>query len=208
MISISEHTLDESLLNGREISIIDLGACLGEFSNSMNSLFNVKKSILVEANPVNFGKIENKKNYICLNRVVVPDSCNDDYISFFEDKDSPYNGSFVFDYFSASLQEHKIETIHLGSIISEYFSDTKEIDILKIDIEGAEYPLLEEIKKNDISRFRQISIEFHDFIDPRLRNKNESIINKIISCGFDFVSSKPANFRYGSEHYDTLFVRK
>jgi hypothetical protein len=57
---IKEHTFFDELLN-EDIIIVDLGACMGEFTNEMNKLYKVKKSIMVEANPTNFYKLENKE---------------------------------------------------------------------------------------------------------------------------------------------------
>ena len=208
MIEISEHTLDDTLLQNKKIKILDLGACLGNFSYELEKLFEVSKAILVEANPTNFNKIRKSNNFIILNNAVFHDE-NIDYISFNEDLESPVNGSIIFDHFKNSMVTHQVKTITLNKLISLFDLEENEyIDILKIDIEGGEYDLLTNASKEDLLKFKQITIEFHDFIDPSLRNLNEVIINKLESFGFVLKSSKPALFRYGSNHYDTLFVNQ
>ena len=66
MIEISEHSLDDTLLQNKKIKILDLGACLGNFSYELEKLFEVSKAILVEANPTNFNKIRKSNNFIIL----------------------------------------------------------------------------------------------------------------------------------------------
>lgn len=208
MITISEHTLDESLLKDKDLKIIDLGACLGEFSLGVNEQFKIQQSILVEANPTNFCKIKNKDNFILLNQAIVHDA-KQEYVSFNEDESSPYNGSIVFDYFSESMKVHKIETTTLKKLINMFDLQPNElIDILKIDIEGAEYDLLLNAEEKDLKKFKQLTIEFHDFINPNLRAINSIIINKLTSMGFSLISSKPAHFRCGSNHYDVLLINE
>lgn len=47
------------------------------------------------------------------------------------------------------------------------------VDLLKIDIEGAEFDVLASTSDSDLLRIRQLTIEFHDFLDssllPRVR---------------------------------------
>jgi len=42
----------------------------------------------------------------------------------------------------------------------------QEIDLLKLDIEGAELEVLEQAPASLLARIRQITCEFHDFLDP------------------------------------------
>jgi len=208
MIEISEHTLDNSLLENKNIKILDLGACLGNFSCELEKLFAISKAILVEANPTNFNKIKKSDNFIILNNAVFHDE-ETEHILFNEDLDSPVNGSIIFDHFKDSMVTHKIKTITLNKLISLFdLEENENIDILKIDIEGGEYELLINASEKDLLKFKQITIEFHDFIDPSLRQLNDIIINKLKSLGFILKSSKPAFFRYGSNHYDTLFINQ
>lgn len=208
MIEISEHTLDASLLENKNIKILDLGACLGDFSHKLEDLFKISKAVLVEANPTNFNKIKKIENFIILNKAVFHDE-SIEYVSFNEDLDSPVNGSIIFDHFKDSMVTHKIKTTTLKELISLFdLEENEKVDILKIDIEGGEYDLLMNASKEDLLKFKQVTIEFHDFIDPSLRPLNQIIINKLESFGFILKSSKPAFFRHGSNHYDALFINE
>ncbi len=202
-IVIKEHTILQGYLANKLLTVIDLGACLGEFVNELGSHYPIKKAILVEPNITNYNKIEPKENYLLLNKVV--SSTAEQVVSFVEDIDSPYNGSVIFNYFSNS-REYLLETISLKSLI-ELMNVDGEIDILKIDIEGAEYDVLLNASDADLRKFKQITVEFHDFVDGRFRLENKAIEARLISLGFD-VLKKGTDYKEGSEYYDTLFYKK
>jgi FkbM family methyltransferase len=195
---IKEHSFYEDILRD-EIVIIDLGACRGEFIEEMNSLYKVKKAILVEPNPTNFKHLIKRENYILYNNLI---SNKEEIIKFWEDPKSPYNGSVVFNYFNGI--EHQIESITLDKIIND--NNIDYIDILKIDIEGSEYELLENINIDILGKVNQITVEFHDFIDTNLKNRTEDIILKFQKFGFNRISN-PINYMYNSDNYDVLFFK-
>jgi FkbM family methyltransferase len=197
---IKEHTFLDELFND-EIIVIDLGACRGEFTNDLNKEYKVKRAILVEANPTNFKNLDKKENYTLYNKLV-SDKKNETF-KFYEDPNSPYNGSNKFNYFNGI--EHNIESITLEELIEE--NNLDYIDILKIDIEGSEYDIMPSISEEILSKIKQITIEFHDFIDNNLKNKTENIIKRMESFGFKKIS-KPIKYMNNSNNYDVLFYKK
>jgi FkbM family methyltransferase len=197
---IKEHTFFDELFND-EIIIIDLGACKGEFIDEMNKIFKIKKAILVEANPTNFKLLESKENYVLYNKAITNKS--NEIIDFYEDINSPYNGSKIFNYFNGT--KHEIKTINLEDIIKE--NNLEYIDLLKVDIEGSEYDVMPNISDEIYSKIKQITIEFHDFIDNDLKLKTEEIINKMKYLGFNKIS-KPIKYMNNSDNYDVLFYKK
>jgi len=166
----------------------------------MNKYYNIKKAVLVEPNPTNFSKLEQKENYVLYNCLV--DIENKDDVLFYEDPNSPYNGSTIFNYFDYKV--HNLKSITIKKIIEE--NDIDYIDILKIDIEGTEYQILENIQEEVLNKVGQITVEFHDFIDPTLKVKTIEIINRIESFGFKRISN-PIQYKFNSEHYDVLFYK-
>ena len=199
-ITIKEHTFFQELLNN-EIIVVDLGACKGEFVNELDKLFKIKKAILVEANPTNFKTLPNKDNYTLYNMAI--SKKNNEIISFYEDLNSPYNGSKIFNYFKGF--EHKIQTITLETLMEN--NNIDYIDILKIDIEGSEYEILPSISDECYSKIKQITVEFHDFIDNSLKVKTQEIINKLEKLGFQRIS-KGIKYMNNSDNYDVLFYKK
>jgi FkbM family methyltransferase len=62
--------------------------------------------------------------------------------------------------------------------ITEFIEENKieKIDLAKINIEGSEYDLLESLIQNGlIERFRNIQVQFHDFIIPNARTRMNAI---------------------------------
>ena len=55
-------------------------------------------------------------------------------------------------------------------------------------------------------RFRQITVEFHDFVCKSLKNKNDLIESKFINMGFKVIKKK-TDYKEGSDYYDTLFYK-
>lgn len=193
---IKEHTFFDDYLND-EIVIIDLGACLGEFSDGINNQFNLKKSILVEAGPMNFSKLPKKDNYVLYNNVI--SSKKNITHDFYEDPASPYNGSIIFKGFKGVY--HKINSITLDEIFLE--NDITYVDIMKVDIEGCEYDLLLNTSEELLQKINQITVEFHEFLDTKLVQETNKVFERMTSLGYKILSKKLHNFN----NYDVLFYK-
>jgi FkbM family methyltransferase len=197
---IKEHSFFDDLLNYENV-IIDLGACRGEFSNEIMKNYNVKKCIMVEPNPSNF--IHLPKDIRVNKYMNLVSHLDNQEVVFYEDTKSPYNGSKIFNYFNG--KEHKLKTITLETIFKE--NEIDFVDLLKIDIEGSEYELLENLSENILSKIKQITIEFHDFLDVSYKEKNIIIEKKLVNLGFNVLKTG-TTYLNGSDYYDTLFYKK
>jgi FkbM family methyltransferase len=200
-IIIKEHTIIEEYLIGKPLNIIDMGACLGEFSEAIRNGYTLNRAILVEANPTNYKQLPTHSNYVVVNNAV--SNIANSVLQFREDVNSPYNGSLVFDYFPNAVV-HNIPTITLSELIA--LSGAKEIDILKIDIEGAEYDVLSNAKPEDLQKCKQITVEFHDFVNPIYKSENVKIEKMMLNLGFRVIK-KGIKYKNGSDYYDTLFYK-
>jgi FkbM family methyltransferase len=60
---------------------------------------------------------------------------------------------------SDDTTRYDVEAVSLGTLISRLHLE--RVDILKLDLEGAEYDLLERLTARDLEPFRQLFIEFH-----------------------------------------------
>ena len=73
----------------------------------------------------------------------------------------------------------------------------KHIDVLKMDIEGAEYDVIENVLKDNIS-ITQILIEFHDRLIQDGRRRTIDVLNKLKLQGYEIFavsdSSKEVSF--------------
>lgn len=78
---------------------------------------------------------------------------------------------------SIYLKGKKTETIKLKSIV-EFLNthNIKEVDLIKINIEGGEYELLESLIANNlINFFKNIQVQFHDFLIENAKERMNEI---------------------------------
>lgn len=74
------------------------------------------------------------------------------------------------------IEEYTVKTISISKIIEDNKLD--KIDYLKMDIEGAEYSVIEEMSQAVADKISQISMETH------IENKNSKLIKNLKSLGF------------------------
>lgn len=90
--------------------------------------------------------------------------------------------------------EGETVTIRLESIIDFMTKHNIEVvDLIKINIEGGEYDLLDEIIANNwLSKFKNIQVQFHDFVIENPRERMEKIQKELakthqLTYQYDFV---------------------
>ncbi len=156
--------------------IFDIGSHIGLSILYFKILYPNSRIIAFEPNPNVFPLLEenislnNVPNVELYNFALGKKECNRDlYI------DSTGIGAFSTSSFTKNAWNGKQKTIPIQvqvKQLSKYIQ--KEVDLLKIDIEGAELEVLEELKCNDKLKFiKNIIIEYH----PMKKNN----LNKIIS---------------------------
>ena len=76
----------------------------------------------------------------------------------------------------------------------------RAIDLLKLDIEGAEIDVLESLPQGLLAATGQITVEFHDFLDASELPRIRSVIRRMRESGFYFI-------RFSHHDYsDCLFI--
>jgi FkbM family methyltransferase len=109
-------------------------------------------------------------------------------------KDEIANISLTDNSSSVFIESENAQNIELQSItnfLNENF--ITHVDLIKINIEGGEYQVLESlIENNAISIFKNIQVQFHDFIIPNAKARMNGIQNKLakthsLTYQFEFV---------------------
>lgn len=91
-----------------------------------------------------------------------------------------------------------VKTTRLDIFRSE--NSLPRIDLLKLDIEGAEIEVLEALPQAFLAVTGQITVEFHDFLEIGERPRIRHVIQRLRAGGFDFI-------RFSHHDYsDCLFV--
>lgn len=86
-----------------------------------------------------------------------------------------------------------VATISLSSVLS--YVGRGECDVLKLDIEGAEYPVLQQLcESGEIRRAGQLLIEFHHRVTHHRLEETLALIALIRNCGFRLIHTEGRNF--------------
>lgn len=92
---------------------------------------------------------------------------------------------------------YQVESVTLTDLIQRI--GVQQIDILKLDLEGAEYSLLESVTRRDLESFSQIFIEFHHHCTDFTRKDTRKMVKKITSNGFRMFSLDLHNYLFYQE---------
>lgn len=87
-----------------------------------------------------------------------------------------------------------VEVRRLGTIMKELGHD--KVDIMKMDIEGAEYDVISDMSSSGI-RPRQVLIEFHHRFPNVGADKTRQAVQTLRSMGYRLFSISPANRDFG-----------
>lgn len=191
MIDLVEfHSFVSAPLN-RDSVVVDLGANRGNFCNKMQARYGAS-CYAVEANPALVERLSSNSaaksyHFAILDRVgTVPIAISSNLLA-----------STVFS------GEGTDPTVDVPSIDLESFLEhagIDRIDLLKVDIEGAELPMLAACSDETLKRIPQITIEFHDFCGLNSTAEVRAAIARLEALGFVAIRFS----RVG--HQDTLLV--
>jgi FkbM family methyltransferase len=150
-------------------TIIDLGANIGLSTIYFNNEFKNAKIYAIEPDNENFRQlnlnIRNKKNISAENVAIWTEK-----IDLVENSVNPFRdgGNWAKTFIPAhnEIKDSKISGVTVGDLIIKF--NLKTIDLLKIDIEGAErYIFVEENNLDFLAQTKVISIEIHDEFNIR-----------------------------------------
>jgi FkbM family methyltransferase len=197
---VEEQFVKKNYFNSLELSninpktILDIGGYIGDFSlycaNKYNSIIhsyeptyeNLKLFIEnLELNP-------NLKNNITLFDEAIS-SYNGDINLFFDNDLGEIHASTVFNY----SKKKKVKCIDLETAIGRFNCD---LDLVKIDIEGAEIDVLKSFKNEEcINKVKYIVVENHDF------KPNSNVIKNIIHKNFKLINEYESIETYKNINY-------
>ena len=159
----------------KDRTVIDVGAHIGSFAY-LASKYGAKRIICIEPNIENFTSLVarniHKAEYI--NKAVYDGSCNALIMSNEGGRSKRIN---------SQGEGGVVETITLKDVIKDVV-DNKRL-VLKMDCEGAEYPILMNITAPTMKRFGVIYIEIHGELNTEERYRGISnLVDRIKYFGF------------------------
>lgn len=146
----------------RVYSAIDIGANVGLFTQWILDRFGSDtKVIAVEPNfkaAEAFERMHSEKSNVTLNRLAIWNKSGEE-LEMLVDPGNSLVSSIEGTAQGYSVTQ-KVYTKTLMDLISENSLD--EVDLLKIDVEGAEYDIFEVLTTDDIRKFKHLLVEFHN----------------------------------------------
>lgn len=107
------------------------------------------------------------------------------------------SGSLLSDHHNVkndSITEYEVETVSLGELRARVGRD---VDLLKIDLEGAEYELLEQVSADDLLPFKQMFVEFHHHaIESKDESDTKRIVDRLEGIGLKSFSLDNHNYLF------------
>lgn len=189
---VKGHTFLKNYLHRNGV-IIDLGMNKGDFARTMRARYGCS-IIGVEANPVLASQNRDLNGITCRNAAMA--GC-DGSVRFLINEENSEASSIVADETPISSTVITIPSISLSTLFRE--AKAEQIDLLKIDIEGAELDVIETTDPEVLRQCAQIAVEFHAFIYPSHTERIEKIIALLASLGFYHID-------FSTEKNDVLFI--
>jgi len=122
---------------------------------------------------------------------------SNDMLEFHESEENE-NGSILDDHTNMkhdTVQSYRVHATTLGNLAHRIGTST--IDFLKLDLEGAEYDLLRNVPAQDLSKFKQIFIEFHHHCIARFtEHDTQAIVTRLQSVGLNAFSLDDHNYLF------------
>lgn len=169
-------------------NVVDVGANVGVFTEYMLQNSFAKQVYAVECDSIALKDLRN--NFSRIRNVEIIDkalSSSKGKIKFYQSKESPVISSTLspdkLENHNAGMKGdniYEVETITLQEILEKCVT----IDLLKIDIEGGEYDVIEKLDDNLFGSINNIFVECH-FFEKNYAERYQNLKNKLINNGYE-----------------------
>ena len=193
-----EHSFFGTLLTKPAV-VADFGAHRGEFFAALRSEYSISRALLVEANPALAESLKktlgNQTNV--LHAAVVGGNNKGPVV--FTCSANPESSSIFREWAAGSgiADQVDVPAIDLSNVIRELGG---RVDLVKLDIEGAEVGVLQAASASDLASCAQLTVEFHEKGPPLTPRDVDRVCQRLRSEGYGVVN---ANWPYVN---DMLFV--
>jgi FkbM family methyltransferase len=176
--------------------VLDLGAHSGEFSHELIARWNCR-CVAVEANPRLCRRIGVDSQLMVINAAIDSDSGKRDFfIHPNPEASSLYHVGDV----SPGAGVESVRTLSLADLYCEV--GIERAALVKMDVEGAEVAILNDVPDSLLQRCDQITVEFHDSCISAISSADvEHVIRRVQASGF-------FAFSFSGTYTDVLFVRR
>lgn len=175
-----------------ESTIVDLGMNTGEFATTMIAHFGCSV-VGVEPVPDLFAEIPQVPGLTAEHRAVTPGG---ETVPLFLSS-NPLGATIDDRRREADQPAVMVTGTTLGNLLDRH--DIARTPLVKVDVEGAELEMLHTITDRTLQRIDQLTVEFHDFLDPGQAGEVRRVKQRLASAGF-------AEMAFSTDNKDVLFV--
>ena len=190
---LREHSFFAALLSGSAI-IGDFGAHHGEFFTALKSEYSISRALLVEANPALAECLKEKlgKQADVLQAALVGEQDRNDSVTLTRSIE-PESSSIFREWTAAYgiVDQVEVATIELSEALRRLGG---WIDLVKLDVEGAEVAALRSASASDLANCGQLTVEFHDKRPPFTRGDVAKVCSRMRSEGYGIVHANWPKF--------------
>lgn len=175
--------------------VIDLGANAGRFAQLITERYGVR-CVCFEPNPAMFDLIPASTGIV---KRQIAAGARREIIDLYVDE-NPEASSIILDGRNANRVTVQVEAMPFDQILQA--ADAANVELMKIDIEGAETEFLTHAPDSDLQRVSQLSLEFHEMQGLTKKDDITRLLDRMRRLGFDYV-------RMSALHYgDVLFLNR
>lgn len=175
LMNIRGHTLLNQNLD-KPIVVFDCGANKGDFTKQVNTRFNATIWSL-EPNEDVGGQIITGERITWI-RAVLSGKDGEQLFSLAEDSEA----SRVIREDDVTAETIRVRAISLAKLFE--IANVDFVDIVKLDIEGAEIEVIARTPMERLQQIGQITIEFHDFCGLTTQSQIDSALHRLRQAGF------------------------
>jgi FkbM family methyltransferase len=191
---VATHTIFPQYLPDDGV-VLDFGANRGAFSKEILATTHCR-SYAVEANPALAKLLPPEERFQILNVAVAGKAR---MVTLILDE-NPECSSILTGVVDHQIGQVEIAAIDYTTALSEF--GVTHVDLLKLDIEGAEIELIDSMTDAQLQAIPQITIEFHDDFGWYPRSEAKRIFKRLRKLGFANASL------WGRRTFDTVFLNK
>ena len=167
-------------LNERSV-VFDLGGYHGEFSEKICEKYHSQIYLfepIEEFYKIAVERLKKYSNVKCFQIALGIDN-KMDYFNLAANETSSFSNT--------DAAKEKVQIVHIGDFLTQYQID--KVDLIKINIEGGEFDILEFLLKNNlVQRFQNLQIQFHDFVENADHRRSEirKQLSRTHKCTYNF----------------------
>jgi len=188
---LCEHTYLAGLLNS-DSTVLDLGANQGHFSHGILSRYQCRVFAVEPFSKLRAG-IEHSPGLTLL-PFAVGGLCKRATLNVFGSRCASLLHQKEHEVLES---EEDVDVLDLRGVLERLGTD--RVDLMKVDIEGAEVEMFASASDADLRKCVQITVEFHDFLYPEHFPQVEEVKRRLRALGFWVIN-------FSLDNTDVLFV--